>query len=190
MKRFLSAIGLNLLTAETDHFLGLIKVPKRRNVLGVDCEPWTTSSDSLFLIKPIDIATVFLIVAGLPINDIHPTALKTDSASLRSVLSVIVLHEMKGKTYISSTPDRKEMTRCLSTGQIFLGVQGSPSRDALLRSKWERASALSLGPIPMVYQIERSLNLIFGMRLPVRHMREIIPKLEQIVNSPASKTRR
>jgi hypothetical protein len=29
MKRFLSGIGLDLLTAETDHFLGLTKVPKR-----------------------------------------------------------------------------------------------------------------------------------------------------------------
>jgi hypothetical protein len=42
----------------------------------------------------------------------------------------------------------------------------------------------------MVSQIERSLNLIFGMRLPVRHLRENIPRLKQIVNSPAQKTRR
>jgi hypothetical protein len=42
----------------------------------------------------------------------------------------------------------------------------------------------------MVSQIERSLNLIFGMRLPVRHLREIIPRLKRIVTSPAPKTRR
>jgi hypothetical protein len=42
----------------------------------------------------------------------------------------------------------------------------------------------------MVSQIERSLNLIVGMRLPVRHLCEIIPRLKQIVNSPAPKTRR
>jgi hypothetical protein len=103
------------------------------------------------------------------------------------VLSIIVLHGVNGKTYISQTPDWKEMTRCLSTGQIFLAVQSSPSRDALLRSKWEGASALSLGAILIVSQIERSLNLIFGMRLLVRHLSEIIPRLNQIVNSPAQK---
>jgi hypothetical protein len=69
----LSAIGLDLLTAETDHFLGLIKAPKRRTVIELDCAPWTTSSDSLFTIKPIDIAAKFLMVAGLPINDTCPT---------------------------------------------------------------------------------------------------------------------
>jgi hypothetical protein len=129
-------------------------------------------------------------VAGFPINDIYLTAIETDSAYLRSVLSIVVLHEGKGKTYISRTPNRKEMTRCSLTGQIFLGVQGSPCRDALLRSKWECASALSLGAIPMVSQIERSLNLMFGMRLPVRHLREIVPRLKQIVNSPTPKIRR
>jgi hypothetical protein len=56
-KGFLSAIGLDLLTAEIDHLLGLIKAPKRRNVIGVDCEPWTPSSDLIFIITPIDIAT-------------------------------------------------------------------------------------------------------------------------------------
>jgi hypothetical protein len=98
MKRFLSAIGLDLLTAETDHFLGLIKGLKRGNVIGVDCEPWTTTSDSIFTIKPVDITPKFLMVAGLPLNDIYPTAIETDSAHLRSVLSIIVLHEVKGKT--------------------------------------------------------------------------------------------
>jgi hypothetical protein len=105
MKRFLSAIGLDLLTAEADHFWGLIKVPKRRNVIGVDCETWTTFSDSLFTIKPIEIATKFFMVAVLPINNIYPTAIETDSAYLRSVLSIIVLHGVNGKTYISQTPD-------------------------------------------------------------------------------------
>jgi hypothetical protein len=128
--------------------------------------------------------------AGLSIHDIYPTGIETDSTYLLSVLSIIVLHEVKGKTYISRTPDRKEMRRCLSTGQIFLGVQGSPLRDALLRSKWEGASSLGLRAISMVSQIERSLNLIFGMRLPIRHLREIIARLKQIVNSPAPKTRR
>jgi hypothetical protein len=41
----------------------------------------------------------------------------------------------------------------------------------------------------MVSRIERSLNLIFVMGLPVRHLREIILRLKQIVNSPAPKTR-
>jgi hypothetical protein len=190
MKRFLSAIGLDLLTAETDDFLRLIKVPKRRNGIRVDYDSWTPFSDSIFTIKPIDITTKFLMVAGLPINDIYPTAIETDSAYLRSVLSIIVLHEVKGKTCISRTPDRKEMTRCLSTGKIFLGVQGSLCRDALLQSKWEGANALSPGAIPMVSQIDRSLNLIFGMRLPAGHLREIIPRRKQIMNSPAPKTRR
>jgi hypothetical protein len=123
MKRFLSAIGLDLLTAETDHFWGIIKVPKRRNVIEVDCESWMTPFNSIFTIKPIDIATKFLMVAGLPIYDTYPMAIEIGSAYLRSVLSIIVLYEVKGKTYISRTPDRKEMTRYLSTGQIFLGVQ-------------------------------------------------------------------
>jgi hypothetical protein len=42
----------------------------------------------------------------------------------------------------------------------------------------------------MVSEIERSLNLIFDMRLPVMHLCEIIPRLKQIVNSSAPKTRR
>jgi hypothetical protein len=109
-KRLLSAIGPDLLTAETDYFSGLTKTPKRRNVIGLDCEPWTISSDLLFTIKPIDIAATFLMLAGLPINDIYLTAIGTDSVYLRSALSIIILHKVKGKTYISRTPYRKEMT--------------------------------------------------------------------------------
>jgi hypothetical protein len=66
--------------------------------------------DSRFTIKPIDIAAKFAIVAGLPINDTYSTAIGTDLTYLRSALSIIVLHEVKGKTYISRTPYRKEMT--------------------------------------------------------------------------------
>jgi hypothetical protein len=59
----------------------------------------------MFTIKPIDIATKVLMVAGLPIYDIYHTAIEADSAHLRSVLGIIVLHEVKGKTYASPTPD-------------------------------------------------------------------------------------
>jgi hypothetical protein len=75
-KRFLSAIGLDLLTAEINQLLGLIKVSKRQNVIGLDCEPWTAPSDSLFTIKPIDIAAKFLMVAGLPTNDVYRQPLR------------------------------------------------------------------------------------------------------------------
>jgi hypothetical protein len=66
-KRFLSAVGLDLLTAETNHFFGRIKIPKRRKVIGLDRGPWTPSSNSLFTIKPIDIGAKFLMVAGFPL---------------------------------------------------------------------------------------------------------------------------
>jgi hypothetical protein len=189
----LSAVGLDLLTAETDYFSGLIQAPKRRNVIGLDCELWTASSDSLFIIKPIDITAEFLMVAGVSINGIHPTAIGTNSAYLRNALSIIVLHEVKGKTSISRTPDQKETIRCLSTGQIFSGVQSSARRDGLLRLKWKGSrpqSALSVGAVAVVSQIERSLKAIFSMCLSVKQLRELIPKLKQIVGSPTPKTRR
>jgi hypothetical protein len=42
----------------------------------------------------------------------------------------------------------------------------------------------------MVSQVERSLNLVFGVMLSVRYLPEIILRLKQIVNSPVPKTRR
>jgi hypothetical protein len=84
---------------------------------------------------------------------------------------VIVHHKDKGKTYISRSPDRKEVTRCLATGQLFLGVHGFTRRDALLRSKWEDASSLSFETAPKVSQIDLFLKEIFSTRLPVNQLR-------------------
>jgi hypothetical protein len=134
-ERFLASIGADFLKPQTNHLLELIRMPKRRNVVGLAGEPWTVSSDSLFTIKPIDITAKFLMVAGLPINNIGPSAINSDFGYLRSVSSVIVHHKDKGKTYISRIPDRKQVTRWLSTGQLFLGVHGFTRRDAMLRSK-------------------------------------------------------
>jgi predicted transposase YbfD/YdcC len=78
-KRFLIFIGADFLKTRTDHLSELIRVSKRRNVVGLDCEPWTVSSDSLFTIKPIDIAVKFLMVDGLPINNIYQSEINWDS---------------------------------------------------------------------------------------------------------------
>jgi hypothetical protein len=143
----------SFISTRMQHLLELIRVPKRRNVVGLDCEPWTVSSDSLFTIKPIDITAKFFIVAGLSINNIYPSAINSDSGYLRSVLRVIVHHKDKGKTYVSRISDQKEVTRCLSTGQLFLGVHGFTRRDVLLRSKWEGVCSLSSETAPKVSQI-------------------------------------
>jgi hypothetical protein len=148
------------------------------------------SSDSLFTIRPIDIAAKLLMVAGLPINNVYPSAINSDSGSIRSILSVIVHHKDKGKTSISRNPDRKEVTRCLSTGQLFLAVHGLARRDALLRSKWEGASSLSFETAHKVLQIESSLKEIFDTRLPVNQLRQIISKLRETIRIPVPKIRR
>jgi hypothetical protein len=63
-KRFLASLGADFLKAQMDYLLELTRVSKQRNLVGLDCEPWTVSSDSLFKIKPIDIAAKLLMVAG------------------------------------------------------------------------------------------------------------------------------
>jgi hypothetical protein len=42
----------------------------------------------------------------------------------------------------------------------------------------------------MFSQIEPSLKTIFGMRLSVKQLRQIIPRLNRIVDRPTRKTRR
>jgi hypothetical protein len=69
-KRFLASVEADFLKAQTDRLLELVRVAKRRNVMGLDYEPWTVSSDSLFTIKSIDLAAKFLMVAGLLIKNL------------------------------------------------------------------------------------------------------------------------
>jgi hypothetical protein len=81
-KRFLASIGTDFLKAQTDDLLELIRVGKRRNVVGLDYKPWTVSSDSLFTIRPRDIAAKFLMMGGLPVNNIYPSEINSDSRYL------------------------------------------------------------------------------------------------------------
>jgi hypothetical protein len=92
--------------------------------------------------------------------------------------------------YILRTLDRKEVTSCLSTGQLFLGAHGFTCRDALLRSKWEGASSLSFETAPKVSQTESSLKEIFGTRFPVNQLHQINSKLKETIRIPAPKIRR
>jgi hypothetical protein len=75
----------------------------------------------------------------------------------------------------------------LFTGQLFLEVHGFTRRDSLLQSKWEGASSLSFETAPKVSQIEFSLKEIFGTRLPVNQLRQIISKLRETIRIPAPK---
>jgi hypothetical protein len=143
----------------------------------------------LFTIKPRDIAAKFLMVGGIPVNNIYPSAIDSDSRYLWSVLRVIVDHKDKGKTDISRTPDRKEVITYLSTGQLFLRVHGFTRRNAMLRSKWEGASSLGFEPAPKVSQIESFLKEIFGTRLTVNQLLQIISNLRETIRIPAPKIR-
>jgi hypothetical protein len=60
----------------------------------------------------------------------------------------------------------------------------------MLRSKWEGASLLGFEPVLKVSQIESSLKEIFGSRLPVNQLRQIISNLRETIRIPAPKIRR
>jgi hypothetical protein len=56
--------------------------------------------------------------------------------------------------------------------------------------RYQSAVRTEYRAVPIGSQIERSLKVVFSIRLSVKQLCEIVPRLKQIVDSPTTKTRR
>jgi hypothetical protein len=95
----------------------------------------------------------------------------------------------KGKYTFHELPTERIRRILVDRTNIF-GRPAFPTSGRAASIEMGRCKCIKSWSNSVVSQIEHSLNLIFCMRPPVRHLREIIPRLKQIVNSPAPKTRR
>jgi hypothetical protein len=179
MKRFLSGIAAEFVKSEVDHLLEIVKVKKRRTIVGLDCEPWSLSAPSTFTIDPMSIAAKVLELAGLPIQAIYRNVHGRDLDYYGSIRCIIGFGGEGTKTYASRPPERKQLLRQVSTAQLFLGVTDSPRRESLILGKSRLSQATSAGDAPGDTWIDGRLAGIYGARPSVPQLRELVQILKR-----------